>query len=55
MQGAVLEATEVKLQNPGGGGDDGDDGDDDERHASGVTIIDVDCVGVRHRHRHVPR
>ncbi len=31
MQGTVLEATEVKLQNPGGGGDDdGDDGDDDD-------------------------
>ena len=40
MQGAVLEATEVKLQNPGGGGDDGDDGGDDDAGTVWVSIID---------------
>ncbi len=41
MQGTVLEATEVKLQNPGGGDDDGDD---DETAGGGrvsVSVVDA--------------
>lgn len=41
MQGTVLEATEVKLQNPGGGDDDGDD--DDEAGGGSVSVSLVDA------------
>jgi len=42
MQGTILEATEVKLQNPAGGDDDDDD--DDDQEGSGrvrVSILDA--------------
>ena len=51
MQGTVLEATEVKLQNSGGGdddGDDADDGDDTDGVAGGgrvsVSVVDASAA-----------
>ncbi len=41
MQGTVLEATEVKLQNPGGGDDDGDDDDEAAGGSVSVSIVDA--------------
>ncbi len=41
MQGTVLEATEVKLQNPGGGDDDGDDDDEAAGGRVSVSIVDA--------------
>ena len=52
MNGTALEATEVKLQNPGSGSDD-----DDDENADGsvwVTLFDATASEIGNRHRHVP-
>ncbi|MGE0866897.1 MAG: Calx-beta domain-containing protein [Vicinamibacterales bacterium] len=41
MQASLLEATEVKLQNPGGGDDDGDDDGEPEGGTVWVSIVDA--------------